>query len=697
MKLSALGGPALAAASPLFFLFLLNPLAALAADFDCTYVGGSYVWTDVAAWSNCNSNYPDNSTSSDIFSALFTTGTLNLNQSIEVFNYTQSGSSTLTGTGDLLVTGLLDWSATSSSDSFILTSGTVTAAGGTALNGIASGYDMRLGSQATLINPTGQTANWIDGRIILDGTYNNETGATFNSTLASTDSISGNGTFNNAGTFNVTNNAFTAVSSGFNNTGTVDVQSGRLVLTGTGVHTGDFDGTGALLTFGGNQTFNGSQITGNTLAFSGTSTANVGSSVTADAVTFSSGTNTFESGASYTATTTTVSSGSTRFNAGASVNLTDVSVAGSGRLTLSDSTAHTLDSLTISGGGRLEGTSDILVTGLLDWSATSSSDSFILTSGTVTAAGGTALNGIASGYDMRLGSQATLINPTGQTANWIDGRIILDGTYNNETGATFNSTLASTDSISGNGTFNNAGTFNVTNNAFTAVSSGFNNTGTVDVQSGRLVLTGGLTQSGDVTIDNGATLNRSGTYDQSAGNTVVNGTLISSSSVSIFGGTMSGEGTVNANVLNAATLSAGDGVGEFQIDGSYTQNPFGELYVEIVDLTNFDVLSVANSANLDGTLRLGVSNSYSAVEGDTFDILLADLIAGAFTQVIASGGLGENLMWQVDYDLNSAGLDMVSLRVASVPVPAGFVLFASAIFSLAWVRKQSKIKKKYPQ
>src|SRR5262245_37414570 len=149
--------------------------------------------------------------------------------------------------------------------------------GGTGQTIVSSGGTLNLSGSTHLLHRTlvnQGTANWTSGDLLMfNGTLTNSGTFTANSdsTLSSYDYQFPGGTnaFNNSGTFIKQGTgttqfltSFTGVS--FNNTGTVNVQAGRLALTSGGTHTGDFSGaSGATLQFGNTHTFAvGADITG---------------------------------------------------------------------------------------------------------------------------------------------------------------------------------------------------------------------------------------------------------------------------------------------------------------------------------------------------------------------------------------------------------------------------------------------------
>ena len=98
---------------------------------------------------------------------------------------------------------------------------------------------------------------------------------------------------------------------------------------------------------------------------------------------------------------------------------------------------------------------------------------------------------------------------------------------------------------------------------------------------------------------------------QSAGTTTVTGTgkLSSNETVTLTGGTLSGTGTVAANVSNGATVTPGSSSspGMLTISGNYTQTSAGTLSVDVAGTaagTGYGQLVVTGSVSLAGTLTL---------------------------------------------------------------------------------------------
>ena len=381
----------------------------------------------------------------------------------------------------------------------------------------------------------------------------------------------------NAGTFRKVGNTIVPLGIPFNNTGTVEVQSGTLALSGGGTSPGRFDvASGAILEFAGGHTLqSGSTITGPGLV---RVNGNVGLENTGV-------------------------SGNVQVVAG-HLGITGA-VNVSGRLEL---TGSLFDSY-------VGGPGDLRVTGRLDWLG-----------GTMDGEGGSAT--IAAGAEMRISGddhkrlRNQTINNAG-TVVWTGAGMLFgsSGVFNNQAGGVFeiqsDSTFLWWDRLAyGWPTFNNAGILRKSEGTGTTTfdSVTFNNTGTVEVQSGTLAFQGGYTQT------DGATM-------------LTGGTLRSGSALDIQGGDIGGWGTIISDLLNAGgRTSPGTSIGHLMVAGNYTQGKDAKLLIELAGTAfgDFDVLEVAGYATLDGTLGLTFLDGFRPQLGDTFEILTYGSRSGEF-------------------------------------------------------------------
>ena len=475
-----------------------------------TYVwdgsAGDGLWFTAANWT------PSGGPGSTDYAILNINQTINLTSSTLV-GYFQQADGTFTSPANAILTVLhdLNW-----------TGGTMGGSGVTNANG-----GLQMNTQAshvldgrTLNLPAGQTATMSGGaylqmqngaRINNAGTFLAQQGG---SPISSTSIQSGGGAaslFNNTGTFtrDTTTGTF-ATNVPFANSGTVNVATGTLTFRGgdNGATTGDFN-----IVDGSQVDFDGGSFTlGLTADVAGAGrvivsggTVVVGGSFAMRKLTVSGGTATFNvptsgmeelivSNGNFTGTTPldltnltalTVSGGTANFNATAPLNLTTLTMSG----------------------GTLNTASTINIANLLNW-----------TGGTMVGSGVTNANG-----GLQMNTQAshvldgwTLNLPAGQTATMSGGaylqmqngaRINNAGTFLAQQGG---SPISSTSIQSGGGAaslFNNTGTFirDTTTGTF-ATNVPFANSGTVNVATGTLALSGGDngTTAGEFNIADGS-------------------------------------------------------------------------------------------------------------------------------------------------------------------------------------------------
>ena len=397
--------------------------------------------------------------------------------------------------------------------------------------------------------------------------------------------ISNAGTFRKSGS---TATDITTVGVTFNNTGTVDVQTGILNFTNGGTHTGTFDvAAGAVLGFGGGtHNLNAGTITSpGTVRLSGSSIVNIN---TGYAI----------------AGTTEIQSGSLNLLGGN---------ASTGSLTQSSGTVSGTGNFTVSGAAAIT---------FGDHRGT----------GTTILQGPTTIS--ASGF--RLDGGRTLRNEN--TLTWSGGQLLFNNTFNNQsggpgsgtldniTGATFiasgdlaqsitASNFGGTDTgadalISNAGTFRKSGS---TATDITTVGVIFDNTGTVDVQTGILNF-----------ID----------YSQAAGETRLNGGILrSANDIDVTGGIISGQGIIDINFsgidtlnLDNATITPGVGNDDYEtltLEGNLQGSGDSSVNIEIGGLTSFDILDITNAANFIAGDRIDILRAagYTPNVGDSFRIL----------------------------------------------------------------------------
>ncbi len=222
-----------------------------------------------------------------------------------------------------------------------------------------------------------------------------------------------------------------------------------------------------------------------------------------------------------------------------------------------------------------------------------------------------------SGAGLKVLDSATLTNAG--TITWTGmGDLYLNDSAQiySLTGATFdiqNDQRITCGACSGTEAFNNAGMFRKsmgtgTNN----VNVIFNNTGTVDAHSGTVGFSG-------------------------------------ASFSNVVGGVIQGYGTVSVSgttFINQGVINPGGSVGTLTIMGNLPQTSASVINIEIggTAATNYDLLAVSGTAQLDGTLNVQLTNSFTPTSGDVFTILTCATCSGTFSANNA-GAVGLTLIY----------------------------------------------------
>ncbi len=295
----------------------------------------------------------------------------------------------------------------------------------------------------------------------------------------------------------------------------------------------------------------------------------------------------------------------------------------------------------IIGRGMIQSVGDITITGSLTWNA----------------------GGDFAGPGTVHANCDVLVNPNG------DQKTLSSCTFNNAATATFLGGINRSSSV-----FNNLATgvmdiradVGVFNNAF---SDPFNNAGTVikSAGTGRATFRAVTTNTGTIDIQSGK-LSFTGSYGggfiQTAGQTVLNGgnlEITGNASLQFNGGLLTGDGTITGRVHHAAgTVAPGLPVGHLAIAGTYTQQAGAVLDIELSGTATgeFDTMSCAGNVSLDGDLAVTFVVPFEPVQGDTFVVLEStDTLAGTFDNVSVT-----NLPTHMILDVDSSG-DAVTLTV----------------------------------
>jgi hypothetical protein len=433
------------------------------------------------------------------------------------------------------------------------------------------------GTDAALFEGNG-TIVWTGGR--LDGAIT--LGSGIGTLIRGTDTIAVDGTINNYGTVNWIGLNYIDGEGTFNNNGVFNASNDATM--------GDYF---ARVIFNNNGTFN--KVAGTQNTTFGWNFNNAG------AVNVHSGTLWLRGGGSSTGTFNTapgsvISLANHHLNAGAVIT-------GSGRTQVSgNSTVTVHGALTVAAGAVLEVSSDDVLLG--------TDNAALIGSGTFSWIGGSIHGVIGIGDAITTNLTGTndvavegTVNSYG-TVNWIGLNFIGgEGTFYNN--GIFN---ALNDAAFGNGytvgTFNNNGTFNkAAGTQNTTFGWNFNSAGTVNVQTGNLIFERGFNQTAGITRLAG-------------GN--IRGT------VNLNGGALAGTGTVDGNLNNGALVSPGHSPGSLRVTGNYTQSPSGTLNIELAGTgagSDYDQLQVGEHASLNGTLNIVPINGFVPASGHQFMVV----------------------------------------------------------------------------
>lgn len=172
--------------------------------------------------------------------------------------------------------------------------------------------------------------------------------------------------------------------------------------------------------------------------------------------------------------------------------------------------------------------------------------------------------------------------------------------------------------------------------------------------------------SGHVSVGEGATLRAAGKVE--IGET----------------GALCGSGTVDADTINDGSLGPGCSFGELTVTGDLTLLDSSTLTIEIGGPLprQFDRLVVGGTATLDGDLVIETANGYAPAPGQTFTIVDATAVSGAFDTIS-----GDRLGGGLSYDVSNAGGDLV---FTVVPEPATVALLAGGALLLMGTRMRRR-------
>ena len=145
---------------------------------------------------------------------------------------------------------------------------------------------------------------------------------------------------------------------------------------------------------------------------------------------------------------------------------------------------------------------------------------------------------------------------------------------------------------------------------------------------------------------------------------------------------LQGNGSFTGDIQNYGTVAPGNSAGRLTINGNYTPgaSAFGTIQIELggtVPGTTYDQLVVTGDATLGGTLQVLLTNSFTPVPGNSFDILDWGSLDSTF-DVVSLPKLSSDMRW-VTSQLYTSGV----ISVAAVPKPAAASLLLAGGLILA--------------
>ena len=136
------------------------------------------------------------------------------------------------------------------------------------------------------------------------------------------------------------------------------------------------------------------------------------------------------------------------------------------------------------------------------------------------------------------------------------------------------------------------------------------------------------------------------------------------------GGTLGGDGTLDLPITNAGSLAPGgpDSTGVFTLANAYTQANEGTLAIEFgggAPGEGYDRLAVTGDATLSGTLRLVRLEGYTPMAGETYTLLTASSVTGAFDAIEEPDGVE----FDVSYTATEVVAEVTAVTVANEDAP----------------------------
>jgi hypothetical protein len=374
----------------------------------------------------------------------------------------------------------------------------------------------------------------------------------------------------------------------------------------------------------------------------------------------SGGTVTLAVGMTYTVPNTKIAGGTLVANSGSSLNLLNLSMTSG---TFSGSDAVSIGSMTWAS-GELAGSGITTVT-----------SSLTMPSGSRSLNGKQLVNkGVATVQS------GTLVFQNGSVFTNDTGAILTDSHVGNQN-VFVNSGSSVGNKFINNGTFTFAPVADTNGNRDGYNYVFFTNTGTLNINAGRLWLQAedntaatDLELGGTVNIADGAFFRLaqgsanlsgsfagtgSGTLEVTGGTVNLSGLSYSIPNTNLTSGTFRAAGTITTNLVNAGVLEVATGVGTLSINGNYSQTTSGRLNLELAATNNFDQLNVSGTVSLNGGLILDRLAGFEPALGASFAAITAGNLTGTFSS-IQNTSIVTGRVFQAAYGSSNLNLNVVA-------------------------------------
>jgi hypothetical protein len=322
------------------------------------------------------------------------------------------------------------------------------------------------------------------------------------------------------------------------------------------------------------------------------------------------------------------------------------------RLSLSGGAIRDIGSLSVSGlteysGGTVGGFGGNLI-----------ANGGLSISGSGTKTLGTSSVGVSSGI---VNNGAATWSGTGRIDNWSNGRFTnsATGTLDIQNDTDFRSgTLINQGRI-----VKSVGAGGV---ASTDITAQVQNTGTIEVDRGRLRVSSAFDNQGTVTTLAGAVFESISTSFTNSGILRGNGTIRTA---------------LNDDLVNNATIAPGLSTGTLTVDGDLRFGAGGRLQIELASLSDFDQLLITDDVSFGGLLEV-VNAGYVPSFGDSFVIVRFDqrLSTNVFSGLNLVGW-SPGLDFTVTYNLNDVTL-------TAVPEPGTWALWLAGLVGISAIARR---------